>query len=126
MGGLDNALETMTKHCTSNCAISISRSKHFLLLHFAVGQVLSISGYDLENGTSWWKSWFWFCSAFVYFTDLKTIYFASCLCCSCKLFYLYRPLQMVLAGFQWLKVVLARFSWFLRWFLHVLDGFRLF
>ena len=25
-------------------------SKDFLSLHFAVGQVLSISGYDLENG----------------------------------------------------------------------------
>ena len=36
--------------------------------------------------TWWWKSRFWFCSAFVYFADLKTIYFASCLCCSYKLF----------------------------------------
>ena len=33
-----------------------------------------------------WKSRFWFCSAYSYFVDLKTIYFASCLCCSSKLF----------------------------------------
>ena len=33
-----------------------------------------------------WKSRFWFCSAFVYFADLKTIYFASCLCCSANCF----------------------------------------
>ena len=61
-------------------------SKDFLPLHFAVGQVLSISGYNLENGTRQWKSWFWFCSAFVNFADIKMLYFASCLCCSCKLF----------------------------------------
>ena len=33
-----------------------------------------------------WKSRFWFCSTYVHFAHLKTIYFASCLCCSSKLF----------------------------------------
>ena len=69
-------------------------SKDFLPLHIAVGQLLSIS---TENGRmsckqkyalkTWrWKSQFWFGSTFVYFADLKTIYFASCLCCKSKLF----------------------------------------
>ena len=101
--------KTYTKGCTSNYVIS--RVKR-LPLHFRVGQVLSISGYDLENGIWRWKSWFWFCSAFVYFADLKAIYFASCLWCSCKLFWLYRPLWMVLARF--------------RWYWLILDGFRSF
>ena len=42
--------------------------------------------YDLENGTWRWKFEFSFCFAIVYFADLKTIYFVSCLCFSCKLF----------------------------------------
>ena len=37
-----------TKRCTSNYVIHVS--KDFLPLHFAVGQVLSVSGYDLEHG----------------------------------------------------------------------------
>ena len=79
--------KTYTKRCTSN----------FSPQHFAVGQVLSISGFNLEMEEcsvsknfalkTWrWQSRFWFCSAFVYFADLKSSYFVSCLCCSCKLF----------------------------------------
>ena len=75
--------KTYPKCCTSSYVIS--RIKSFLHPHFAVGQVLSISGYNLENGTWRWKSRFWFCSSFAYFADLKTIYFASCFCCICKL-----------------------------------------
>ena len=75
--------KTYIKHCTSNYVISLV--KRLSSLYFAVGQVLSISGYDLENRTWRWKSWFWFCPTFAYFADLKTIHFVSCLCCSCKL-----------------------------------------
>ena len=78
-------------------------SKNLLGLHFAVGQVLSSSGYDLKSGRMPCKQKYCiknmavkipililFC--FFYFAGLKTIYFVSCLCCSCKLFWLYRPL----------------------------------
>ena len=82
--------KTHTKHCTSNYVIS--HVKRLSSLHVVVVQVLSISGYDLENRTWWWKSWFWFCSVFVYFADWETSYFASCLCCSYKFFQLYRLL----------------------------------
>ena len=75
--------EKLTQRCTRTMQYYISKTLH---LHFAVGQVLSIWGYDLENEPWRWKYRFWFCSAFVYFADLKTIYFASCLCCSSKLF----------------------------------------
>ena len=61
--------KTYPKCCTSSYVIS--RIKSFLHLHFAVGQVLSISGYNLENETWRWKSRFWFCPSFVYFADLK-------------------------------------------------------
>ena len=60
---------------TSNYVIS--RVKRLFSLHFAIGWVLSTSGYDLENGTWQWKSRSLFSSTFVYFADLKTIYFAS-------------------------------------------------
>ena len=40
--------KTYTKRCTNNYVIS--RVKYFLRLHFAVDEVLSISGNDLENG----------------------------------------------------------------------------
>ena len=73
--------KTYTKRCTSNYLTSRVKKRYF-----AVYQVLSILGYDLENGTRRWKFRFWYCSAFVYFADLKTIYFAFCLCCSWKLF----------------------------------------
>ena len=84
---------TYTKDCTSNYNVTCQNT----FFHFVVGQVPSISGYDFENGRmlcqqkycikTWlWESWFWFCSAYLYFADLKTIYFVSCLCCSCKLF----------------------------------------
>ena len=36
------------KECPLTC--DITQSKDILCLHFAVDQVLSISGYDLENG----------------------------------------------------------------------------
>ena len=73
--------KTYTKRCTSNYLTSRVKKRYL-----AVYQVLSILGYDLENGTWRWKFRFWYCSAFVYFADLKTIYFAFCLCCSWKLF----------------------------------------
>ena len=38
---------------------------------------------------------------------------AFCLYCSCKLFWLYRPLQVALACFRWLKHILGCFSSFL-------------
>ena len=79
--------KTYTKHCISNYVIS-----RFKILHFVVCQVLSIWGYDFENVIWRWKCGFWFCSDFVYFADLKTIYFSSCLYCSCTLFKLHKPL----------------------------------
>ena len=36
--------------------IKYHMSKDFLSLHFAVGQRLSVSGYDLENGRMPWKN----------------------------------------------------------------------
>ena len=77
--------KTYKKCCTSNYE-NITCQKTFFPLYFKVGLVLSISEYDLESGTWRWKSRFWFCSAFVYFADLKSIYFTSCLYCKCKLF----------------------------------------
>ena len=80
--------KTYRKRCTSN----------FSPQHFAVGQVLSISRCNLENGRMPCQQKFYiknmavaipifiFFSAFVYFADLKSSYFVSCLCCSCKLF----------------------------------------
>ena len=65
--------------------LSCHVSKDIPCLHFGVDQVLSISGYDLENGRMpckhkyWIKNMavkirilmvlFWFCSDFVYFAD---------------------------------------------------------
>ena len=49
--------KTYIKRCTSNYVIS--RVKDILPLHFAVGQVLSISGYDLENGRMLCKQKYW-------------------------------------------------------------------
>ena len=71
-------------------------SKDFSPLHFAIAQVLSISGYDMENERMPGRQKYCikniavkipilFCSALVYFADLKTIYSVSCLCCSNKL-----------------------------------------
>ena len=60
--------KTYTKRCRSNYVIA--RVKR---MHIAVGHVLSISGYNLENRTWLWKFRFWFHSVFVYFADLKTI-----------------------------------------------------
>ena len=72
-------------------------SKDFLHLHFAVDQVLSISRYDLKNlRMSCTQNYciknitvkilmlifFWFCLL----CWLINHYFASCLCCSWKLF----------------------------------------
>ena len=98
--------KTYTKGCTSNYVISrvkrLHVSKDFLPLHFAV-QVLSISGFDSENRRMWCKQKYFIKNIamkipnliffpFVYFADLKAIYFVSCLCYSCKLFKLYRNL----------------------------------
>ena len=82
--------KTYTGRCTSNYVIS--RVKTFFP-YLTVGQVLSVSGYDLKKGTSWWKSRFWFCSSFFTLLSLFTVSVClcllcllSCLCCSCKLF----------------------------------------
>ena len=90
---------TYTKHCRRNYLISCI--KRLSSLHFAVGQVLSISGYDLEHRCrvskniaikTWrWKFLFWFCFTFVYFADLKKSFILCPVCCSYKLFQLYRP-----------------------------------
>ena len=72
-------LKTYTKCCTSNYVIP--ESKDFLPLHFAVDQECHVTK-NIALKTWQWKPQFWFCSAFVYFADLKTIYFVSCLCCS--------------------------------------------
>ena len=58
--------KTYTKRCKSNFVISLVRR---LFSPAVFGW--SVSGYDLENGTWRLKSRFWYCSAFVYFSDLK-------------------------------------------------------
>ena len=90
-------------------------SKDYLLLHFAVGQVLSISGYDLENGTWQWKARFWF-SVLVYIVDWKTIYFAARLVVGASCFNYIDPrrwFELVLYGFRSFWIVLDHFSLFL-------------
>ena len=77
--------KTYTKRCTSNYVISRVKWLSSPALCVWSG-AFKFSGYDLENGSRWWKSRFSFCSSFVYFADLKTIYFAPCLCCICKFF----------------------------------------
>ena len=83
--------KTYAKRCASNYLIS--RVNRLLPLHFAVDQALSIwkteecrVSKNIALKTWRWKSRFWFCFAFVYFADLKTIHFVSCLYSSCKLF----------------------------------------
>ena len=55
--------------------------KDFLRLHFAVDQVPSISGYDLENGRYDVKN-----NDFDFAPLFSTLLTFSCLYCSCKLF----------------------------------------
>ena len=76
--------KTCTKRCTSNCYV-ILRVKR-LSSPVLRGWSGAFNFNDFEKGTWRWKPRFWFCSAFVCFADLKAIYFAPCLCCSCKLF----------------------------------------
>ena len=100
-------------------------SKDFLSLHFAVDQVLSTSGYDLENGRMPCKQKYLIknmaveipiliCSPFVYFT----IFLLSLLQLQVVLI-LYTLLdgfssfQMVLVSFTWFQIVIGRFSSFL-------------
>ena len=47
--------KTHTKRCTNKSCVK----KDFLSLHFAVDQLLSISGYDLENGRMPCKQQYW-------------------------------------------------------------------
>ena len=66
---------------------NITCQKIFFPCTLRLVKCFQFKGYDLENGTWRWKSRYWFCSYFVYFPDLKTIYFESChVCCSWKLF----------------------------------------
>ena len=73
---------TYTKSCRSNCNITCQ--------NMIQDMILKTEECRASKNIAWktWrsKSQFWFYSAYVYFADLKTIYFASCLCCSCKLF----------------------------------------
>ena len=84
-----------TKRCTSNYNITCQNT--FFPCTLWLVRCLQFQGMILKMEECWvrkntalktwlWESWFWFCSAYVYFADLKTIYFVSCLCCSCKLF----------------------------------------
>ena len=64
-------------------------SKDFLHLHFAVGQGLSISGHDLENGRMSCKAVMAYGrkNSDVDFVPLLfTLLTFSCFCCSCKPF----------------------------------------
>ena len=123
--------------------------KDFLFLHFTVGQVLSISGYDLENGRTPCKQKYCIKNIaveiqililfrFCYFVDLKTIYFTSIVAESCfkyigpcRWFQLildgFSSFQMILGHFRLFQIVLARSSDGSRWFqLLFLDGFKSF
>ena len=83
------------KRCARNCVISqvkrlsssalSSWSGAFTFRYAWTTKEFCISK-DFASKTWQWKSWFQFCSIFVYFADLKIIYFVPCLCCSCKLF----------------------------------------
>ena len=86
--------KTYTKRCTSNYVTL--RVIRLFPLHFQLDQVLSISGYDLENGRMSCKQKYCIKNMAVEIPILilfhlcllcwlKTIYFASCLCCSYKL-----------------------------------------
>ena len=84
---------TYTKRCASNCNITCQNTFFPCTLRlvrcFQFQDIIlkmeecSVSK-NIALKTWRWKSWFWFCSAYVYFADLKTIYIASCLCCSSK------------------------------------------
>ena len=128
-------------------------SKDLLPLHFAVGQVLSISRYNLENGRMLCKQKYCIknmavkililiLSRFSLLADFKFIYFASCLLqlqvvlIAQALVDGFSSFKMVLARFRWLQVILDRFRSFqlvsqmvlahFRLFWVVLDHFRLF
>ena len=93
--------KTYTKRCRSNYVIS--RVKRFSSPAICGWSDAFYFRYDLETGPLRWKSRFWFCSVFGHFADLKTIYFASCLWCSWKLFQLFRSLYMVLTRLDGLR-----------------------
>ena len=84
--------KTYTNRCTSNYVISrVKRLSLWLVRCFQNQGIIwkteecrVIKNIALKTWR--WKSQFWCCSAFAYFADLKTIYFACCLCCSCMLF----------------------------------------
>ena len=84
---------TYTKRWTSNCNITCQNT--FFPCSLRLVRCFQFQGMNAEEcrvskklALETWrgKSRVWFCSAYVYFADLKSIYFASCLCCSCKLF----------------------------------------
>ena len=86
---------TYTKRCASNCNITCQNTFFPCTLRLVrcfqfQGMILKTEECRVSKNIAlktWrWKSRFWFCSAYGYFVDLKTIYFASCLCCSSKLF----------------------------------------
>ena len=92
-------------------------SKDFLPLHFAVDQLLSISGYDLENGRMPCKQIY--CIRNMTMKIPILILFRSCLLCRLKnhLFYVLSLLQLqvdltiqvLVDGFSSFQMVLARF-----------------
>ena len=76
--------KTYTKRCTRNYVISrVKRISFPSTLRLA--RTFNFMVWSVKRKRRW-KSRFWFCSAFVYFADLKTIFFTSCPYCSCKLF----------------------------------------
>ena len=86
---------TYKKRCTSNCNITCQNTFFPCILRLVrclqfQGMILKTEECRVSKNIAlktWrWKSRFWFCSSYGYFVDLKTIYFASCLCCSSKLF----------------------------------------
>ena len=86
--------KTYLKYCRSNYVISLCNMPNITLQfvrcsHFQ-GIIWKLEKCCVSKNIAlkiWqWKSWFWFCSAFLYFADLKPVCFASCLCYSSKFF----------------------------------------
>ena len=92
-------MKNYTKHCASNCVIARVRTLSSpALCGCSCLRGIWANTWRFENmtpfqqchnkqiRTSRWKSRFWFRPAFVYSADLKTTYFATCLCCTYILF----------------------------------------
>ena len=80
---------THTKRCTSNCIITCQKTFFPCTLRLVrcfqfQDMILKMEECSVSKNIALkaWRSKF--CSAYVYFADLKTIYIASCLCSSSK------------------------------------------